>query len=190
MGHIVSSVAKDDEGEEQVGTYMSFVDCPKSSFLKGVQNCCPTIRELVGDLDKSWGNSKDWLLQLRDGRQILIPLLLYRSLGSESDCSGKEGEAATGNFTCVTKEQIVNWASECDGVVDSLFVITGSEDELWEFDERSMTWEKGGEPLVVVPLATKVPLQIECDSGEESGCKENIDSKQLSQWVTKRIKAF
>ena len=32
---------------------MSFVDCPKSSFLKGVQNCCPTIRELVGDLDIS-----------------------------------------------------------------------------------------------------------------------------------------
>ena len=53
-----------------------------------------------------------------------------------------------------------------------------------------MTWEKGGEPSVVVPLATKVPLEIECDSGEESGCKENIDSKQLSQWVTKRIKAF
>ena len=53
-----------------------------------------------------------------------------------------------------------------------------------------MTWEKGGEPLVVVPLATKVPLEIECDSGEESGCKENIDSKQLSQWVTKQIKAF
>ena len=39
-------------------------------------------------------------------------------------------------------------------------------------------------------LATKVPLEIECDSGEESGCKENIDSKQLSQWVTKQIKAF
>ena len=53
-----------------------------------------------------------------------------------------------------------------------------------------MTWEKGGEPSVVVPLATKVPLEIECDSGEESGCKENIDSKQLSQWVTKQIKAF
>lgn len=69
-------------------------------------------------------------------------------------------------------------------------VVTGSEDELWEWDERSMTWEKGGEPLVVVPLATEFPLEIECDAREESGCKENIDSKQLSQWVTKRIKAF
>ena len=53
-----------------------------------------------------------------------------------------------------------------------------------------MTWEKGGKPLVVVPLATEVPLEIECDFGEECGCKENIDSKQLSQWVTKQIKAF
>nr|POF27527.1 hypothetical protein CFP56_19815 [Quercus suber] len=36
VGHIVSPVAKDDGGEEKVGTNMSFVDCPKSSFLKGV----------------------------------------------------------------------------------------------------------------------------------------------------------
>ena len=130
------------------------------------------------------------MLQLRDGRQIVIPLSLYRSPGSESDCSFMEGEATTGNFSCVTKGQIVSWADECDGVVDSLSVATGSEDEICEFDERSMTWEKGGEPLVVEPLATKAPLEIEGDSGEEVGCKKNIDSKLLSRWVTKRIKDF
>ena len=79
----------------------------------------------------------------------MIPLSLYRSPGSESNCSVKEGEAATGNFTCVTKGQLVSWADECDEVVDSLSVVTRSEDELWEFDERLMTWEKGGKPLVV-----------------------------------------
>ena len=30
--------------------------------LEGVHLPGPTIRELVGDLDKSWGNSKDWML--------------------------------------------------------------------------------------------------------------------------------
>ena len=190
MASIVSPVVKDDGGEKKVGMVMSLVDCPESSYLEGVQNCCPTIRELVGDLDKSWGNFKDWMLQLRDGRQIVIPLSLYRSPGSESDCSVMEGEATTGNFSCVTKGQIVSWADECDGVVDSLSVATGSEDEICEFDERSMTWEKGDEPLVVETLATEAPLEIEGDSGEEVGCKENIDSKLLSRWVTKRIKDF
>ena len=46
----------------------------------------PTIRELVSDLDKSWGNSKEWMLQLRDGQQIVIPLSRYQSRESVSDC--------------------------------------------------------------------------------------------------------
>ena len=37
-----------------------------TSIFEGAQLPGPTIRELVGDLDKSWGNSKDWILQLRD----------------------------------------------------------------------------------------------------------------------------
>ncbi|KAK7831747.1 zinc finger ccch domain-containing protein 1 [Quercus suber] len=95
VASIASPVAKDDGGEKKVGMDMSLVECPESSNFEGFQNCCPTIRELVGDLDKSWDNSKDWMLQLRDGRQIVIPLSLYRPPGSESDCSVMEGEATT-----------------------------------------------------------------------------------------------
>ena len=47
---------------------------------EGVNLLGLTIRELVGDLDKSLGNSKEWMLQLHDGRQLVIPLSLYRSL--------------------------------------------------------------------------------------------------------------
>lgn len=62
-----------------------------------------------------------------------------------------------------------------------LSVITGSKDELWEFNEMSMFWERGGEPLVVVPLATKAHLEDEVNSRKEIGCKENASSKKLSQ---------
>ena len=55
---------------------------PGTFDFEGAQIPSPTIRELVGDLDKSWGNSKDWILQLRDGRQLVLPLSLYHSLDS------------------------------------------------------------------------------------------------------------
>ena len=42
----------------------------------------------------------------------------------------------------------------------------------------------------MVPLATEIPLEIECNTGMELGCKENVDSNQLLLWVTNRIKAF
>ena len=43
-----------------------------TSDFEGAQLPGPTIKELVGDLDKSWGNSKDWILQLCDGRQLVL----------------------------------------------------------------------------------------------------------------------
>ena len=47
-----------------------------------------------------------------------------------------------------------------------------------------MNWEMSGKPLVVVPLATEVPLELEYNSKKGVGCQETIDSNQLSHWVT------
>ena len=52
---------------------------------------------------------------------------------------------------------------------------------MWDFDERSMTWECSGKPLVVVPLAIEGPLELECSSELGVGCKELVDGNNLSQ---------
>ena len=75
---------------------------------KVVFSSSPTIRELVSDLDKSWGNSKEWMLQLWDGRQIVILLSLYRSLKSVSDCSVTDVETITGNDSFINEGQMVS----------------------------------------------------------------------------------
>ena len=36
----------------------------------------PSIKDLVGDLESTWGNSNNWVLELRDGKWIVIPLSL------------------------------------------------------------------------------------------------------------------
>lgn len=110
------------------------------------------------------------MLQLCDGRQSVLPLLLYRSSESESNCLVVDGEVVIGNKSVVKEGHIVSSVDESDRIVDSMFVANGSEDELWEFDERSMTWEKGGEPLVVFPLAIEVPLELEYNLVKEIEC--------------------
>ena len=160
------------------------------SDLEGVHLPGPTIRELVGDLDKSWGNSKDWMLQLCDGRQLVLPLSLYRSPNSMSVCSRIEEECVPGIAAIANERQRISWADEGEGLVESLHVVPGSKNVMWEFDERLMSWKRGGEPLVVVPLATKSPLESVSSPVKEIGCKESVDNSQLSQWVTNRIKAF
>ena len=115
--------------EEKVASETVEIDLPKVSSEEGTHNSCPTIRELVGDLDRSWGNSKDWMLELRDSKQIVIPPSLYRSPNSGSECSIIEGEVVLGNNSLAIEGQIVSWVDKCDGVIDSLFVVTGSKDE-------------------------------------------------------------
>ena len=121
--------------------------------------------------------------QLRDGQQLVLPLSLYRSLECMSVCSSMEGESVLGISFIVNEGHRVSWAGEGDGPVDSLSVVPGLEDEICEFDERLMTWKRGGEPLVVVPLATKGPLELESSPVKELGCKESVDNSQILQWV-------
>ena len=108
-------------GEDLVGLEDSVVASHKSSNLEGVHHPCPTIRKLVGDFKE---------LQLLDGRQMVLPLSIYWFPESESDCLVMEGEAVIGNTSFVNEGHIVSWVDECDGIVDSMFVVTGLEDEL------------------------------------------------------------
>ena len=59
---------------------------------------------------------------IEDGRQILISLSLYRSLESVSDCSVTDVETVTGNDSFINDGQMVSWAEDCDGLVDSLSI--------------------------------------------------------------------
>ena len=56
-----SPMASDDGVEEFVGSEGLVTTNNKSNF-EGAHLHGPTIKELVGDLEKSWGNSKDWIL--------------------------------------------------------------------------------------------------------------------------------
>ena len=50
-------------------------------------------------------------------------------------------------------------------------MVPGSKNVMWEFDERLMSWERGGEPLVVVPLAIEGSLELVSSHVKEIGCK-------------------
>ena len=54
-------------------------------FTKAPHDFGPTISDYVGDLSRTWGNFKDWMLEFWDGRKIVIPLSAYRSPNSVSD---------------------------------------------------------------------------------------------------------
>ena len=134
---LASPVATKDEDEELLGPKVK-ATVHEGADCKVVFSPSPTIRELVNDLDKSWGNSKEWMLQLQDGRQIVILLSLYRSPESVLDCLVTDVEIVTGNDSFINEGQMVSWAEDCDGLVDSLSIVIEAKEEMWDFDERLM----------------------------------------------------
>ena len=66
---------------------------------------------------------------IEDGRQLLISLSLYRSLESVSDCSVTDLEIGTDNDSFSNDGQMVSWAEDCDGLVDSLSIVNEAEEE-------------------------------------------------------------
>ena len=54
-------------------------------FTKVPHDLSLRISDFVGDLSKTWGNSKDWMLEVQDGRKIVILLFAYCSPDSVSD---------------------------------------------------------------------------------------------------------
>ena len=68
----------------------------------------PSIKDFVGDLESTWGNSNNWFLELHDGNQIVIPLSLYHPPGSISNFSEHEGDVGQGNNTFKEEKHIVS----------------------------------------------------------------------------------
>ena len=68
----------------------------------------PSIKDFVGDLESTWGNSNNWVLELRDGKWIVIPLSLYHSPGSILDFSEHERDVGQGNNTFKEEKCIVS----------------------------------------------------------------------------------
>lgn len=137
------------------------------------------------------------MLQLCDGRQITIPLSLYRSPETLSNYSGSEGGNVPGTNSFLGNGQITSWADECDGAMDFASANMGLESEVWKSNEGFMPFECSGEPLVMAPLASENPTESETElmkvserNPMEVGSSEKINSSQLSLWVINRIKAF
>ena len=61
MVNLTSQVVMEG-GDEDFAGLEGFVTTNNESDFGGAHLHGPTIRELVEDLDKSWGNSKDWIL--------------------------------------------------------------------------------------------------------------------------------
>jgi hypothetical protein len=193
----VSETSRDEtESSDRKGQAEMRVLPHQDEEPKGAIVLCESAGDIVPltnqlEVDRTWGSSSDWVLELRDGRRLSIPLSLIRQpdvLAPAIPGMSLSGFGVTGP----TVEDQHSMGSYMTSDAEE-----NSEDDIslvWEDSEvvgegcELVCWGDEVVPLEIEPLATSKPETISVEAG---GVKEKEDTHQEdipSEWVLGRSK--
>ncbi|KAK7833453.1 e3 sumo-protein ligase mms21 [Quercus suber] len=139
------------------------------------------LQEHFSDIVKKWGNSEQWVLELRDRRRVAVPIPLSRPRCVATEVLEDQKQLA-----------LVPWeSSEAVNESTALFKEDEGLVEDWVLDSFS---EDAYQPLTVEPLASSLPLAlVDLSVMDEEGLV-GVDflEKQVpySEWFQRRFNNF
>ena len=154
----------------------------------------------IEGVDRLWGSSSVWMLELRDGRQVSIPLSLLRTPATidTEEKDSEEGTTSHGGSELDSKTEAVQHGG--------MLMAWGDDEEaddevsvVWEDPPPSakegklICWEDENKPLEVAPLAIAGPDVSEMIIGDVSALEfEQVSGIKLSpsEWVQETMKEF
>ena len=137
------------------------------------------LQEHSGNFDKKWGNSEQWVLELRDGRRVAVPVQIALPPCEATEVLEKQQQLVTLEFSEVTNMSLALF-EEDDVLVED-----------WASDSFS---EEANQPLVVDPIAFSLPLAKEKQSLVDGDSVVGVDTSRsqepYSDWFQKRFNNF
>ena len=133
---------------------------------------------------KTWGTSEKWVLELRDERQVVVPIeiksqLIDSALVSEVDVEQKE-IINPGN-----RLQIIQSNSEWDTVLVEDVDSDCSSEDTGDLVDVCQHYEDSLEPLSVIPLVMSSSMEAPVIR-DHSDRVEDV-SPQMSQWFQSKF---
>ena len=130
------------------------------------------LQDHSGNVVKKWGNSEQWVLELRNGRRVAVPVQLALPRCEAFEALENQQQLALVSLESSEEEDVI---SVEDGTSDS-------------------SSEEAGQPLVVDPIAFSLPSDSTERSlaGKESGVGPDSLGSQVpySDWFLKRFNNF
>ena len=139
------------------------------------------LQENSGNVSKKWGNSDQWVLELRDGRRVAVPIQISLPPGEVTEVLEEQNQLA---LVPLKSSDVVEVSS---AQVDENEVLV--EDWVSDTSESSeLPNVEGLSPLSVEPLAFSLPLAME--GQEVLGVENPVRGEAYSEWVQSRFKGF
>uniref|UniRef100_A0A2N9EFL4 Reverse transcriptase domain-containing protein n=1 Tax=Fagus sylvatica TaxID=28930 RepID=A0A2N9EFL4_FAGSY len=184
------------DSESQLSETPSLIPAPPMT-TQTIEEACQEI----GEVDRSWGSSRDWFLDLRDGRTLRIPVdlrspvtelcrpedAITQKLTQKFNGSRRNGKPLVPMLKM--KREFLRgkrWVSNLGTIVRGFYRDVKQLDLLRTLGLRGDEGEKDLVPLNVEPLAVAFPDGVENHGGQEAG----IYGSQPSDWVQRRQKAI
>uniref|UniRef100_A0A2N9FVR5 Reverse transcriptase domain-containing protein n=1 Tax=Fagus sylvatica TaxID=28930 RepID=A0A2N9FVR5_FAGSY len=146
---------------------------PQVSMPIDVAKCFTPECEAI---DRTWGSSSNWVLQLRDGKQISIPLSLIRQPTVEEEYSDEPKVLLLEGFNDMG-------LSEEEEDEENISVVWEDPEIAEESGGAMVCCEESEDPLEVEPLASMVPEEMGTDN-------DTRDTSQPSDWVKGKYQEF
>ncbi|KAK7819164.1 flavin mononucleotide hydrolase 1 [Quercus suber] len=140
------------------------------------------LQENTGNVSKKWGNSEQWVLELRDGRRVAVPIQISLPPGEVTEVLEEQTQLALVPLKCPDVVEVSSaQVDENDVLVEDWVLYTCSE--------SSVLPNVGGlSPLSVEPLAFSLPLAME--GQEVLGVENPVRGEAYSEWFQSRFKGF
>ena len=143
------------------------------------------IYEHSDNVIKKWGNSEQWVLELRDGKRVAVPIQI----------SLPPGDVAFGVDDSAQWPTIPSVSAECKELLPELDkgAEVAMEDWASEFcSEDTSQFSDSSTPLNVEPLAISLPLGVmDISEGSVTQDEENLLGKDnFSVWFQEKFSGF
>jgi hypothetical protein len=203
VGGASSSLGQKTRDVENSGTFTSASESEAKGVIVPIPDV-PCVEILAPPstegVDRLWGSSSAWMLELRDGRRVSIPLSLLRmpvTIDTEEKDS-EEGATSHGGSELDSESEAVQHG----GMLTAWGDDEEADDEVsvvWEDPPPSagegklICWEDENKPLEVALLAIAGPDVDEMITGDVSAPKfEQVSGIKLSpsEWVQETMKEF
>ncbi|KAK7831726.1 hypothetical protein CFP56_027080 [Quercus suber] len=140
------------------------------------------LQEHSGNVVKKWGNSEQWVLELRDGRRVAVLIQISLPPGEVTEVLGEQNQMALVPLRSSDSLEVSSAQFEGDEVlVEDWVSDTNSE-------AAELPNEGGLSPLAVEPLAFSLPFAME--GQEVVGVENPVRKESYSEWFQSRFNGF
>ena len=144
------------------------------------------IHKHTDNVIKKWGNVEQWVLELRDGRRVAVPIQISLPPGDVVDSVDDSNQLVVVPGLSLESKEIILGQEKGDDVVVEDWVSNVCSEDAFQYTEGSSL------PLTIQPLAFSLPMGVmdNCEGSATLDVEKLLGKDNYSEWFQEKFSGF